>query len=308
MFPISTRKKRQERHINIKNRWTIAKLFDEYAFRKVENKSIIIDRNRFDNHIMPVFGNKEPSEITPSEIDSFRAQLLKSYKPQTVWNVLEVLRRITNFGKKKNLCKGLNFTIEMPTFDNEKTEDLSPEQLERLFKVLELEPQDSHAVGMIKLALYTGMRRGEMFRLKWDDIDFSRKIITLVTPKGGKVQRIPLSEMAQKVLEYIPKTDSPYIFPGRNGKQRKDIKKPLKRIKKLANLPPDFRPLHGLRHVYASMLASSGQVDMYTLQKLLTHKSPQMTQRYAHLRDEALKKASDLAGSILENITENANS
>jgi hypothetical protein len=39
---------------------------------------------------------------------------------------------------------------------------------------------------------------------------------------------------------------------------------------------------------------------MYTLQKLLTHKSPQMTQRYAHLRDEALKKASDLAGSIIE--------
>ena len=48
-----------------------------------------------------------------------------------------------------------------------------------------------------------------------------------------------------------------------------------------------------------SILASSGQVDMYTLQKLLTHKSPLMTQRYAHLRDEALKRASDLAGEII---------
>lgn len=57
--------------------------------------------------------------------------------------------------------------------------------------------------------------------------------------------------------------------------------------------------MHGLRHTYASMLASSGKVDMYTLQKLLTHKSPLMTQRYAHLRDEALKKASDLAGDII---------
>jgi integrase len=47
------------------------------------------------------------------------------------------------------------------------------------------------------------------------------------------------------------------------------------------------------------MLASSGKVDMYTLQKLLTHKSPQMTQRYAHLRDETLKSASDLAGEII---------
>jgi integrase len=47
------------------------------------------------------------------------------------------------------------------------------------------------------------------------------------------------------------------------------------------------------------MLASSGQVDIYTLQRLLTHKSPVMTQRYAHLRDEALRRAADLAGDII---------
>jgi hypothetical protein len=52
--------------------------------------------------------------------------------------------------------------------------------------------------------------------------------------------------------------------------------------------------------VYASMLASSGQVDLYTLQKLLTHKSPIMTQRYALLRDQALRQAADLAGKINE--------
>ena len=47
------------------------------------------------------------------------------------------------------------------------------------------------------------------------------------------------------------------------------------------------------------MLASSGQVDMYTIQKLLTHKSPQMTRRYAHLRDETLKRSSNLVGDII---------
>ena len=47
------------------------------------------------------------------------------------------------------------------------------------------------------------------------------------------------------------------------------------------------------------MLASSGKVDLYTLQKLLTHKDPRMTQRYAHLRDEALKRASNLAGDLI---------
>lgn len=66
------------------------------------------------------------------------------------------------------------------------------------------------------------------------------------------------------------------------------------RIRELAGLPKKFRPIYGLRHTFASNLANSGQVDLYTLQKLMTHKSPDMTQRYAHLRDEALQKASEV--------------
>jgi integrase len=85
-----------------------------------------------------------------------------------------------------------------------------------------------------------------------------------------------------------------------------DLRRRLNRIRDAAGIPKNFRALHGLRHVYASMLASSGQVDMYTLQKLMTHKSPLMTQRYAHLRDETLKRASNLAGTIIqESIDEN---
>jgi integrase len=57
--------------------------------------------------------------------------------------------------------------------------------------------------------------------------------------------------------------------------------------------------MHGLRHTFASMLASSGQVDLYTLQKLLTHKTAAMTQRYAHLRDDALRRASNLASDLI---------
>ena len=52
--------------------------------------------------------------------------------------------------------------------------------------------------------------------------------------------------------------------------------------------------------IFASALASSGQVDSYTLQKLLTHSDPKTTQRYAHLRDDALKNAADLAGKSFE--------
>jgi len=108
-----------------------------------------------------------------------------------------------------------------------------------------------------------------------------------------------LSQAAREALESHPRDESPFVFPGREGRQRTRYPKGIDAIRERAGLPPDFRPLHGLRHVYASMLASSGQVDLYTLQKLLTHKSAAMTQRYAHLRDEVLRRASDLAGDLI---------
>jgi integrase len=64
--------------------------------------------------------------------------------------------------------------------------------------------------------------------------------------------------------------------------------------------------MHGLRHAYASMLASSGNVDMYVLQKLMTHKSPQMTQRYAHLRDEVLKNGAGQIDDIFKKQAEDS--
>ncbi len=111
--------------------------------------------------------------------------------------------------------------------------------------------------------------------------------------------QIPLNEAARGLLSNHIRTDSPYIFPGRNGNQRVNIAVPVRMIRDRAGLPKDFRPLHGLRHVFASALASSGKVDMYQLQRLLTHKSPIMTQRYAHLRDQALKQASGVASDII---------
>ena len=74
---------------------------------------------------------------------------------------------------------------------------------------------------------------------------------------------------------------------------------PWRKIRQKAGISKDFRPLHGLRHHFASTLASSGAVDLYMIQRLLTHKDPRMTQRYSHLHNDALKSAANLAGKIL---------
>lgn len=292
--------KKQLRNISKQKaeRWTISRLWDDYLQNRFNLKGVVTDTNRFKNHIEPSLGNKEIQDILPLDLDRIRLRLQKTHKPGTVKNVFELIRRIINYGVKKNLTPPLNFRLEMPKADSLKTEDLSPEQLQRLLAVIETS-DDIQAAGIMKMALFTGMRRSEIFRLKWSDIDQYRGFIKIRNPKGGKDQEIPLNEGAQTVLTNHIKTESPFVFPGRGGGQRIDVKKAVNRIKQKAGLPQDFRALHGLRHVYASMLASSGQVDLYTLQRLLCHKSPSMTMRYAHLRDQSLKDASGVASNII---------
>lgn len=281
------------------DRWTIDRLWESYKENKASLKDVKNDQNRFDNYIQPEFGNGEPKDLVPPDVERLKRKLLKKKAPATVKNILELLRRIVNYGAKNLLCPGIGFTIEMPKVDNLQTEDLNPDQLSKLLKAID---EDSHpqAGTMMKMALFTGMRRGELFKLKWKHIDFERGFINIVDPKGGKDQVIPLNDLVRDLLENHPRTKSSFIFPGRGGRQRTDINKAVNAIKKAAGLPKNFRALHGLRHTYASSLASSGKVDLYTLQKLLTHRSPQMTIRYAHLRDDALKAASNVASEIFK--------
>jgi len=165
-------------------------------------------------------------------------------------------------------------------------------QLQNLLRVLEEDP-DLQVSNLVRMALYTGMRRGELFELCWSDIDFHHKTITVRSAKKGQHPTIPLNEMAEKVLAEHAHVEgsSKFVFPGRAGKKRTECKRPLLRIRKNAGLPEDFRLLQGLRHVYATKLVSSGKVDLETLQSLLTQKSPLMTQRYAHLLDQRVEVA-----------------
>ena len=277
-------------------KYTIDRLWEEYSMNRAPGKGLDTDRGRYLKYIQPVFGDKEPRDIIKLDVDRVRIKLSKKLSPQTVKHILNLFTWIINYGTKNNLCQGVSFHIQKPTVNNEKTEDLTPEQLERLLQAIE-EDENIDVGRIMKIALFTGMRRGEIFNLKWKDTNLGTGFIFIRDPKGGVDQKIPINETARDILQSIHKTRSPYVFPGRDGGKRTTTGVAGRRIRERAGLPKSFRPLHGLRHVYASMLASSGKVDMYVLQKLMTHKSPKMTQRYAHLRDEALKNG---AGQIDE--------
>jgi integrase len=310
----------QRKKAEAEGRYDFDRLFTKYLENKPGLKGRATDESRYELHLKPVFGGKEPGELELLDIERLKRNITKKPRkkksdPQefappelepaedgTVRNVLELLRRIINFGVNMNLIDPLKFKIKLAQVNNQTTEDLNPDQLGQLLKALD-EDIDQGCANLMRLALYTGMRRGELLRLKWEDIDTERGFISIREPKGGKDQTVPLNSAARLTLENHPRdAESPWVFPAARDheKHATEMRRSIKRISKAAGLPKGFRPLHGLRHSFASRLASSGQVDMYTLQKLLTHKSPAMTQRYSHLRDDVLKRASELAGNLFQ--------
>ncbi|KAB2891159.1 MAG: site-specific integrase [Desulfobulbaceae bacterium] len=292
--------KRAER-AQYEERWTVRKIWNEYRKHLPGGEASKPDLSRWTLFLEKSFGSKEPAEIIKLDTDRLRIKLMKTKSPQTVKHILGLLRRILRFGADRGLCPPLSFSIGLPRVDNIKTEDLDTDQLQRLLAVLDTTHRTA-AAAMMKIALFTGMRRGEIFKLKWEDLDFQRGFISIMEPKGGKSQKIPMNRAAREVFESVA-SNSEWVFPARNGGPRRDANKTFNAIKKEAGLPSDFRPMHGLRHLYATMLASSGQVDMFTLQKLMTHKSPAMTQRYIHFRDDALRAAAEKVDNIISEAT-----
>jgi integrase len=284
-------------------RYTFNRIWSLFEEVKSANRTVKDDRIRYNLHIAPSLGAKTIPDLTVHDIDKLRAKLEKGGKsPQTVKHVLTLVKRLLNFALRKGYVESLpgRLHIAMPTVDNKVTENLTREQAKKLLQALD-EEKDQTIASLVRLALFTGMRRSALLNLQWDDLDFERGFITLRgdVAKKKKTETIPMNSQARTVLDGMIRTTSPYVFPGKySDKPRGNISGLLKRVRAKTGLPDTFRPLHGLRHSFASWLASSGQVSMYELQKLLTHSSPQMTQRYAHLHDDALRKASDLAGAL----------
>ena len=221
----------------------------------------------------------------------------KPYSTATIKHQLVLLKRLFNLAKKWRLYAGDNPVdeVEMPKLDNIRTEFLTEQEAINLAEVLDTWPcRDS--VAFIRFTLFTGFRRGELFKLTWDDVDFERGMVTLREPKGGKTITTNVSPEALDILRGM-EVSSPYVFPGKDGGQRTDFKGPWKKIRKAAGLPSNFR-FHGLRHNFGSTLASAG-VDLQVIQKLLGHKDYRTTLRYAHLSPGVIKEAAIKSGNLL---------
>lgn len=279
---------------------TLLAIWEDYQYIKQDKNSIKKLTSYFKN--LKPFYHLNPKDINTRMVENFRVELEhkkntrgKKYSPKSIMHHLKLLQTLINHGVKRELCqKNPNLRFEMPTVNNIVTEFLTKEQLERYKQAL-AEDKDRIGAVFITIALYTGMRRKAILNLKWNDIDFINNKIILRgdVAKNGKTNFIPLPSLVKEAIETLPHT-SEYLFTGKNGKPREDFKRIAQRLKEKAGLPKNFRPTYMLRHNFATHLASSGKVDLYTIQRLMTHESPQMTQRYAHLMDKRLHEGSKI--------------
>ncbi|MBT8766704.1 site-specific integrase [Metapseudomonas boanensis] len=171
----------------------------------------------------------------------------------------------------------------------------------RLERKLELRP-DLHAVAftdhlkpMVVLTLNTGLRRGELFNLRWQDVNLQAKSITVVAEgsKTTETRHIPLNTEALSTLKAWKKQGdgTGYTFPGQDGERMTDVKTAWLELLKNAGIE-DFR-WHDLRHDFASRLVMAG-VPLNTVRELLGHSDIKMTLRYAHLAPESKAAAVEL--------------
>lgn len=153
-----------------------------------------------------------------------------------------------------------------------------------------------HIQPMVLLAINTGLRRGEMFKLRRADIDTEKQQVKVraAAAKSGKARHVPLNteafEAVTRWMRQHPGGADELVFPGKDGKPMTNIDSSWRTVSAAAKLK-DFR-WHDLRHHFASRLVMSG-VDLNTVRELLGHADLKMTLRYAHLAPE--HKASAVA-------------
>jgi len=256
-------------------------------FSKTNKRSWLRDRTSI-RHLKAVFGSRYLSDITPLMIEHYKAKRKDQVRPATVNRELACMKHMftkaIEWGKTtENPAKKVNLLRE----NNARLRYLTSEEIKRLINAA-----TPHLKPILTVALNTGMRKGEILNLKWEDIHWKRGVILLTDTKNSQWREIPMNGIVTKTLRGLMKrSNSPYVFPSWTGKPFTNVRKSFDSALRAAGIE-NFR-FHDLRHTFASHLVMAG-VDLTTVKELLGHKSIEMTMRYSHLsplhKKQAVKK------------------
>lgn len=289
------REKKIKQHLQ-----TISDLSKEYIERhgvRKKPRSLQEDQKLLNSIILPKLGNRTVKDITRHEVETLHLSLGKT--PYHANRMLALLSKMFSLSVAWE-WRELNPVNGIERYQEQKRERwLKDDELLRFLEALDQYPKNYTALA-IKFLLLTGARKSEALNATWDQIDFKRGFWTKPAhlTKQKKLEHLPLSRETLsllKTLKKFNKENSPFLFPGRNeGKPLTQIRKFWSKILKESDLV-DVR-IHDLRHTYASHLVSNG-LSLSIVGKLLGHTQASTTQRYAHLADEPLRKATEYFGN-----------
>jgi integrase len=260
----------------------LADLYLEWA--QVNHRGYVGTRSRVE-HFRRAFGSHQLREITPFTVDDYVSKRAALRKPATVNRDLVVLRHM--FQKAREWGKALENPVshQKPLrAENRRLRYLSQEEITRL-----LDAADGILRPLLVVALHTGLGRGELFSLTWQDVDVKQGVIRVLHTKNGERREIPMTDTLRATLQQLPRhLASDHVFPGKTGQGLVDIRKRFHRALKHAGI--EGFVFHDLRHTFASHLVMAG-IDLVTVKEFMGHKDLKMTLRYAHLAPDYKRAA-----------------
>ncbi|PYY71498.1 integrase [Pseudomonas jessenii] len=212
-------------------------------------------------------------------IDAHPMERLKALKVDSIGLV-----RYLDADESKRLREALDARQDETRAERETANEWRAERGKELMPSLLQVPFTDHLKPMVLVSLNTGMRRGELFDLKWTAVNFQTKTITAAgaTTKTSDTRHIPMNKETVGVLEDWKELagKSRYVFPSQAGGRLEDVKSAWLKLLERAKID-GFR-WHDMRHDFASRLVMAG-VPLNTVRDLLGHADIKMTLRYAHL-------------------------
>lgn len=267
----------------------LKQLYLEYAKNNNRSyKNYVYYVNILENYFKP---STIVQKIKPKNIEQFKEYMLnENKKHSTINRYLEILSKMFNIGiSNKLLIENPVTEVKKLLEDNYKIRFLTIDEEKRLYQNLtsQLEP-------IVTTALQTGMRKGEILKLRWDCIDFDYGFIELLETKSGKSRKIPISKKLEKTLMNIEKTSNFVFINPQTGLPYADIKKSWSTAIKKANIK-NFR-FHDLRHTVATRLVEKG-IDLLVVKEILGHADVKTTMRYSHPVPKRKLEAIDVLNS-----------
>jgi integrase len=240
--------------------------------------------------ILGWFREHSAGEITPQDIERRLNEIAEEGRtPATVNRYRALLSLVYSLANRNGkLTVNPVRQVKPRKENNERVRFLDEKEENSLRqKILEQYPE---CESEFDLALHTGMRRGEQYRLRWQDVDLKRGLLTIPRSKHGELRHIQLNSVARAALLRLRQHGDGvgYVCPGLEGPRYRDWRRWFEEVVKKAKIH-NFR-WHDLRHTFASRLVMAG-VPLRAVQTLLGHKRMETTLRYSHLSETHLREA-----------------